>query len=154
MHGEVASIILKMPVQIWQEVSVMLFKHKRILCSLLVLIMFLSGMCSENVSADSLFECISENQTVSTIDSLNNDIKIAESCTIEMLGIRNISYVRSTAKRSMNRADLKTSLVCLNTDDFLHLLSDFHITAYAIQLPELRSEAVVLNYIHKKDGKK
>ena len=129
-------------------------RNRHLITYLLLLCIFFSGMCLEETKADSYFGCTSENTGNLFIDSQNSQIINSESCTTEMLGLRGASYVKNVRNSSCNRNDLRASLFLAYVDEFIHRFSNFHTAACTVQFPELYGRAVVLKYIHEKDGKK
>ncbi len=130
-------------------------KGKHIISFILALSMLLSGMCFEYTKADSFLEYASFNGAEASIEPCHTAISHGEICTSEMLGIRNVSNVRQFVNRSIcTRRVVRASLELFGADDRLHLYSDFYTAAGSIQYPKLCLQAVVLNYIHNKDGKK
>lgn len=129
-------------------------KNRHLITYLLLICIFYSGMCLEETKADSYFGCTSESTGNLYTDSQNSQIINRESCTTEMLGLRGASYVKNVKNSSDNRNELRTSLFLAYVDEGIHRLSSFHAAACTVQFPELYRRAVVLNYIHEKDGKK
>lgn len=116
--------------------------------------MMFSGMCLNNTKADSLFEYVAESTTTSYIDSLDQERLYNESCTIEMLGVRNTVSILGTIKRSVEKWEGRTSLIVLCIEDMSFQFSNFHIAAITTQCFKGHGRAVVLDYIHNQDGKK
>lgn len=129
-------------------------KCKQILSIILIVFMFVSGMCYEDIQADSLSDCTSVDPTMLYIPALDAEICSNEICTTEMLGVRNISYNNSTVCRTGCKIDIRGVLACLWEGIGTHIFSNFHFAVNTIQFPELYSKAALLNYIHNQDGKK
>lgn len=132
-------------------------KKKAILCSLLALCMFFSGICLEQVQADSFFDCTKKvSASANSIDLCRAEISGMTACTAEMLGVRNAytSYIRQAAATGAMRRAARQLFLCMCTGITSLLFFCFCTAAHEEQFPELRGMAVVLNYIHKKDGKK
>lgn len=129
-------------------------KSRQMLCWILTVFMLISGMCLDNVEADSLFVCTSAERSVSYLSPLKAKIYDAESCTIEMLGVRTISYIHNMIQRLGSRTDIKISLISVIAAGISQFFSNFHIAVNTVQLPKLYSHAAVLCYIHNQDGKK
>lgn len=131
-------------------------KYNQLICFILALFMLLTGMCLENVEADSYLAFYETAQTSAVIGSWDKEILCNESCTIEMLGIRSASYSFSAARRSNYRMDIRYRAVIISfcVEKFTQNLSNFYMAANAVQFPELYGKAVVLHYIHNQDGKK
>lgn len=129
-------------------------KQNNIICLLLTAIMLLSGMCYEKVHADSLFSYESLADNTSSMDSSDS---LADN-TVLLLGelfsqrnvITSIRHTRQTDERTGPRTDLYLSFV-----DALPHYSIFYSMAADVELySEARSNTVIINFIHHKDGKK
>ncbi len=131
-------------------------KYNAIICYILAVVMLLSGMCLENVEADSSFALTQTAQTASMIRSLDYEVLCNESCTIKMLGIRDTVYALNASRRTNYRTDIRVraSVILFCVDKYTQNFSSFHAAVNAIQFPELYSKTAVLNYIHNQDGKK
>ncbi len=128
---------------------------KHIVSFILALSMLFSGMCFENVKADSSLVYPSMQEQKADVILHSADISSEEACTTEMLGIRGISSIRQyVGRRVQSRKDAKAVLEFSYENSQLHLYSGFYAAAGSIAFPKLCSGAVVLNYIHNKDGKK
>ncbi|MDE5908825.1 MAG: hypothetical protein K2H52_08845 [Lachnospiraceae bacterium] len=128
---------------------------KHIVSFILALSMLFSGMCFENVKADSSLEYPS--MQVQGTDAILHSAGISceEACTTEMLCIRGISGIRQYVSRNTHaRKDAKAVLEYLWEDSHLHFYSDFLTAAGSVLSFKSCPGAVVLNYIHNKDGKK
>lgn len=122
---------------------------------ILALSMLFSGMCFENVKADSSFVYPSMQEQKADVILHSAGISSEEACTTEMLGIRSISSIRQyVSRRVQSRKDAKVVVEFLYEDSQLYLCSGFFAAAGSVAFPKLCSGAVVLNYIHNKDGKK
>ena len=129
--------------------------ERHIISFILALSMLFSGMCFENVKADFSLEYTSMQGTGNDVISHDTAISSEEACTTEMLGIRGLSSIRQFVNRSIyERRDAKLSLELLCADAQMHLYSHFFAAANAVQFSKRYVGAVVLNYIHSKDGKK
>lgn len=129
--------------------------ERHIISFILALSMLFSGMCFENVKADFSLEHIAMQKPGNDMISYDTSISSEEACTAEMLGIRGISSIRQFINRSRyERRDAKISLEFLHEDAQMHLYSHFFAAANAVPFSKRYVGAVVLNYIHSKDGKK
>lgn len=131
-------------------------KKKRILCGLLAICIFFSGICLEQVQADSFFDCAKKaSASANSIDLWRTEISETAACTVEMLGVKGActSYIRQAASGAQRRA-ARLFFFCMCTRMAALLFFCFYTAAHEEQFPELRGMNAVLNYIHKKDGKK
>lgn len=132
----------------------MKLRYQKFICVIMAICMMFSGMCLNNTKADSLFERVAESTTTSYIDSLKQEGLNNESCTIEMLGVRNTVNILGTIKRSVEKWEGRTSLVLLCMEEMTSQLSNYHIATITMQFLEGHGRTVVLEYIHNQDGKK
>ena len=117
--------------------------------------MFFSGMCLENVQADSSLAYIVNNTAIAHNISQKTEIVKTEVYTTENLNIRNISYTSQFDNRNMsNRKVMKKVMKFLYIRKELQSISNFYTATDMIKLPELCSKMAVLRYIHNQDGKK
>lgn len=130
-------------------------KKDKIVYIILVLILFLSGVCFENNKADSKFLCSPVECSDSNIKSdifTNLDIQV---CTAEMLGAGRISSVQQ----------FSCSHICKNRE--LKIFPDYLLLSYlsitegkfftSSEITQVYSKCLdelIMNYIHKSDGKK
>lgn len=130
-------------------------RKKSIFCMIIAFFLFFSGMCLENVQADSSLAYIVNNTPIAHTISQETEIVKSEVYTTENLNIRNISYTSQLGNRNMsNRKVMKKSMECWHMRKELQSISNFYTTADVIQLPELCGKTVMLRYIHNQDGKK
>ncbi|MBQ3514021.1 MAG: hypothetical protein IJA32_09545 [Lachnospiraceae bacterium] len=130
-------------------------KKKQIFCLILTLFAFFSGMCFEQIKADSLFAFTSEEEPLSFVGTCDAAISDAELCTVEMLGLSNLTYVGQSAnKTAYSRKNLEVFLEVLCADVGSPSLSAFFETMNAVDFQKLCHRFVVLSYIHNTDGKK
>lgn len=114
-------------------------------------------MCIENVKVDSLFLYASIEETNSYIMADDATISQARPCTTEMLGVRNNAGIQRLASRFINsKRESKVSHNFLYSNIFsLHEKErKFFISSEAIQFCIQCQNELVINYIHKSDGKK
>lgn len=135
----------------------MRIKNYKILCFILVIFIVLSGMCIENIEADSSFAYAPMEETNSYIMTDDAVISQAEPCTTEMLGVRNNAGIQRLASQFINqKRESKVSLNFLYSNIFfLHEKERrFLISSKAITFCNQCQDELVVNYIHKSDGKK
>lgn len=133
----------------------MLEKEKRWICKFIVLSILISGMCFENVKADSIFVYTTDSSSDSYLCSSEDTILAQEVCTTEMLGVRTASSMQQLANRvTNNKRELRFLLVFMCVVAVLQLFSNFYTTVDILQFSKRQSKTVVLNYIHNMDGKK
>ena len=116
--------------------------------------MLFSGVCLEVTQTDFLLKYDVENHTTSKITSVQEKIINRDSCTIEMLGLRNATGIIRVAEQFSGRWEVNASLFLVSTHNLFQSLHNLCVTVNIPRFPELYPKAVVLNYIHNKDGKK
>lgn len=128
--------------------------YNRIMCCVFAVLMLFSGMCLDDNKADILFASAPISQATAVIDSLDKEISENQSCTIDMLGVRNVSSAIRAAKRSNFKMDTRMSAVLFCADLFTHNISILHAVTDTTELPDLYYKTAVLSYIQNIDGKK
>ena len=141
----------------------MLEKSRRWICKFIVLFLFISGMCFEEVKADSIFlytMIASQAQNKAEVVAAQEDDKLAvyrerEFEVTEMIVARSTTNMQQLiASISSAKKSLKLSVAIIYVTAFGLLLSNSYVMAYVMQLPERVCKTIVVNYIHNKDGKK
>lgn len=127
-------------------------RRNNFICFLLAITMLISGMCFNSAKADSLFSCKNSVNSTSTIHSFDNLWSHPEVRTEEISGVR----ILTSSIKSENRSGAHTRLDChLNSVEILSQNFFCYSTAVADDFySEIRSNTVIINYIHQKDGKK
>lgn len=131
-----------------------MFKKKQWIYSLIALVILLTGMCVDEVKADSVFLCpqTAVITNVGKADAVLTDVVVEPT---ELLCTRNsITGSQITAQITSCRRTIKLSMVFLCIAVFSLLLSNFYTAERITEFPRLCVQSVVLNYIHNADGKK
>ena len=138
-------------------------KSKQWICKFIVLFIFISGMCFEDVKADSAFVCTmitSQAKDAVNVESMQNGEKIAVYMEKE-LEVTETIVARSTtntqqviASFSNGRKVLKLSIAIIYVTALSLLLSNSYARFYITQFSECVCKTIVVNYIHNTDGKK
>lgn len=145
------------------EGIVVLEKSRRWICKFIVLFLFITGMCFEEVKADSIFLCtIIANQAQNKAEVVaaqeNDKIAVYRERGLEVTEIIVARSTTSTqqliATISSAKKSLKISVAIIYVTALGLLLSNSFIMAYVTQLPERVCKTIVVNYIHNTDGKK
>lgn len=116
--------------------------------------MLFSNVWIEKDKMDSLVNYASKTHTTSRICTVSEKLINSVSCTIEMLGLRNATCVVGVAKQFSDNGERRSSLLLEYVENLFHNRYYFYTTFHIPQFPEIYPKAVVLNYIHNKDGKK
>lgn len=140
----------------------MYFKKYQIhICFLLIISLLLCGMCFETVQTDSSFvcstfdKCLSDTSTASALRSSSKTFPSEQVYTPEALGQREIAAgIRQSARRSILKLGrgsycaLWTAVI--TPQPFSAALRSRALTV----MHAVRSNAIILVYIHHQDGKK
>lgn len=130
-------------------------KRQKWICVLITLFVFLAGMCFEDIQAGSEFICAPALAEASFISAADTFITDAQACTAEMLGIRGNTRLEQSTIRFANRGrDTKISLDFLWQTLFSINEEQSDTGFEGIQFACRFRNELVINYIHKSDGKK
>lgn len=131
-----------------------MFKNKQWICNFIALVILLTGMCLDEVKADSIFLCP---QTavitgLETADTVLTDVDVKPT---ELLCTRNsITSSQIAAQITNIRRTIKLSMTFLCVAVFSLLLSNFYRAERIVEFPRLSTRTAVLRFIHNTDGKK
>lgn len=127
-------------------------KRRNILCVLITLLVFVSGMYFESIKIDSDFVSVHTEVADTSILPVNCVLTDTQACTTEMLGIRgDISMVRVVANLRRN-VEIFGDFLCQNVFSLQEKKSEMSFEKSVIRTDT--REKLVINYIHKSDGKK
>ena len=141
----------------------MLVKSRQWICKLIVLFIFISGMCLEEIKADPVFVCtavcseISENESALTGQEQKSISVYMEKETevTEMIVARNTTNIQQIiASISNGKRTLKLSVALIYVTVLGLLLSISNRMSYEMWLPGCMNKTIVVKYIHSTDGKK
>ena len=128
---------------------------QQILCCIMTVILFLTGMCVEFPPANPLFLCTQESvvEEVSMLRESTEQINVERICSISMLKVNDETYLSSTGKNVIRRfiqsvAILYTVILMLCCVSYFGKATDF--TSHRL----VSSRATIVRYIQQKDGKK
>lgn len=130
-------------------------KKNKLICVLITLFVFISGMYFEDSKVDSVFGCTPTETTNYFISSVNTVISYAQACTTEMLGVRgNRELEQLTIRFANQRRDTKIfpDFLCQNNFSLNEGIS--YTSLEGMQLILKFQDELVKNFIHKSDGKK
>lgn len=133
----------------------MRMKKSRMICIILSILMFFSGMCFEDIKTDALSACapvLETNACMAALDAAEMDVTF---CTRELLGIQNVIGIRQLKSRYISqKKEAKISFDFLCSDVFSLYEGKFFTSSETIQIQNRCLNELVTNYIHKTDGKK
>lgn len=145
------------------EGIVVLAKNRQWICKLIVLFIFISGMCFEDIKADPVFVC----PAVCTEKSRNeSDLTGQEEMPLSVYmeketEVTETIIARSTtnvqqiiASISNGKRTLKLSVALIYVTVLGLLLSISNRMSYEMWLPGCMNKTIVVKYIHSTDGKK
>ena len=127
---------------------------RRMVCLILSMILFLSGVYFEQLKTDAFLVDSSIGRETSGIRSCQTLINDENICTVKMLRDGNGIRPQQSGRYSTPKRELRSSL------NLLHLNSSFlaegnnPANSVLIQFSDQKPIALVTNYIHKSDGKK
>ena len=135
-------------------------KDKQFGISLLLILSIFLGICLGSADRDLFY--IQKNmpktaqQEFSQNKTYNYNAADGISDSAQMLEARSvIELINDTIRHSANKnSRILSRLLLLAALVFLFRNSDFDMAIERTQIPILRKKAIVLNYIHNKDGKK
>lgn len=138
-------------------------KRKQLICKFIVLFLFITGMCFEEVKADSAFVCAmltNDTKNAANTETMQNGEKLAVYMEKE-IEVTETIVARSTTNTqqfmtsiSNGKRTLKLSVAIIYVAALWMLLSNSYTRYYITQLPERVCKTIVVNYIHNTDGKK
>ena len=130
-------------------------KSKQWICKFIVLFIFITGMCFEEVKADSVFVCTLNPSIDSYIQSSDADDIEVEHSTVEVIATRSSSNGRQIVHpMTTGKKGLRLSVALLYVVVLDLLLSNSYATSFVLAIPERMCKTSVVNYIHNTDGKK
>ena len=130
-------------------------KGIKLICVLIILSIFISGLHFGKFKVDSIFVCAPAETANSYISSVDAIITEGQACTAEMLGIYGSTELGHLTIRFVNqRRDTKMSLNCLYQNIFFLNEGKYYACFEKIQFVSGNQDELVTNYIHKSDGKK
>ena len=131
----------------------MLKVNEKIICCILAIIMFLTGMCLDNIEIGSSFLCQNLTRQDTTLRSVDYILDDIGSCTLDMLNKGTIS-IRGTVSNSVNKWKDKSVLYALVVRTDLQELFYYQSSECKEDAQLLLCRSVAVNYIHRKDGEK
>lgn len=131
-----------------------MFKNKKWICNFIALFILLTGMCVDEVKADSVFL----RQKAAEVSGIGMAVTVLSEVDVEpteILCTRNsVTGSQIVAQITSGKRTIKLSTAFLCMVVFSLLLSNFYQTERVTEFPKLYARTVVVNYIHNTDGKK
>lgn len=131
----------------------------RIICCILAIALLISGVCFDNVKADTLVSAdqisYSQSQSVcETLSAQNTYVSPSEGCTHEMLGRRSSAASITEAKKNAAKTMSHVSSMLTYVENQPHNLGT--ILGMVVREPdsEFPSNTIIIHFIHSQDGKK
>lgn len=130
-------------------------KYSRLICGILVMIMTITGMCMDSEHADSFltFSTLSDHSEARIVAD-NNTVTSETVCTQRMLGISEFTFINRSIEHRNVRQKMRSSLTPIIIKLSARRFTNLHMAEEDLNFSKECLNAVVLNYIHKKDGKK
>lgn len=129
--------------------------QKKSLCILLAAAMLLAGVCFEKTKAESFWAYVNGPDGSQALHFLAGDIDRPELCTEELLGGQGLGSVTDEIGHSDKTTNLLAAILLSSAEGFsqnpaiIHQIADWETgCAYS------SGAAVIIGYIHQKDGSK
>lgn len=132
----------------------MVNRCKQSLCKCIVFFIVMTGMCFEQVKADTFFECTILNPSETSLLEGGETLEDAGIYTTESLGMPSVGVQQAVRRLVNTRRVVKLSFAFLCVIAGWQLVSALFAAEYQEQFPKLCAGAVVVDYIHSSDGKK
>lgn len=131
---------------------------EQIICCIMVVILFFTGMCVELPSADASFLYAKKATVSSAADSVisnrGNTTKLEPICVIEAFSHDAIISFRSNRGRTLIRRFFRNVVALVAVAILLSHLFQYGDVADLVSSRKIGSHAVIVKYIQQKDGKK
>lgn len=138
-----------------REVTNVQRKYSSFICCILSFIMTFTGMCMDTKQASSFFERSTlENQTNLLIMSGDNTVTSEVICTQRMLGISEVTFISRAVEHQIIRTKVSNSFLLIIVHKFSQRNLYLHMVIERICVSKACLKAIIVNYIHKQDGKK
>lgn len=127
---------------------------RRMICLILSVILFLSGVYFEQFKTDSFLvhaSMGSETTSIRSCQTVSNDANV---CTVRMLRDGNCARLQQSARYSNPKREMRSSLNLLQINSSFLAEGNNPANSVLIQFSDHKPIALVTNYIHESDGKK
>ena len=131
-----------------------MFRNKQWICNFIALVILLTGMCLDEVRADSIFVCPQTTAVagVKMAEAVLTDVDVEP---VQLLCTRNsVTSSQIAAQITSVRRTIKLSMLFLCVAVFSLLLSNFYSVERNASFQYLSERTAVICYIHNTDGKK
>ena len=128
-------------------------RNHKLMCMLLTIMIMISGICFEQLQANSYFSC-NQGAAITKADSTIREVSVYESLQLSQREvISSIQQVRAAGRRTNSRSEYETELCLFDVEV---LPQKFHSTSASEEcsFSEHLCSVAILNYIHKQDGEK
>lgn len=130
-------------------------KRNELFCVLITLFVFISGMYFEDFKVDSVFVCAATQTSNSYMSSVDPVVTDTKACTTEMLGTHeNMGLGKVTTRFTYQKRNSKLSRDYLYGTIFFLNVGKSYANCDKVQFVSKNQDDLVVNYIHKSDGKK
>lgn len=128
-------------------------RNHKLICILLTIMIMISGICFEQLQANSYFSCRQE-AAITKADSTIREVSVYESLQLSQREvISSIQQVRVAGRRTNSRSEYETEL-CFFDVEILPQKSHSTSASEERSFSEHSYSVAILNYIHKQDGEK
>lgn len=129
--------------------------QKKNLCLLLAVMVLLTGVCFEKGKAESFFACANGENRSQVLYFLAGAIERPELCTEELLGSQDIGSLIEQIGHSDKTTNLLTAVLLSSAEIFSQNPAIIHhIENRETDCAYSSGAAVIIGYIHQKDGSK
>ena len=129
--------------------------YSSFICCILSFIMTFTGMCMDTKQASSFFQSSTlGTQTNLLIKPDDETITSEVKCTQKMLGISESTFISSSVEHQIIWTKIRNSLLLVIVYKFCQRNLYLHMVIERICVSKACLKAIIVNYIHKQDGKK
>ena len=129
-------------------------EKRRMICLILSIILFLAGVCFEQLKTDSFLVNSSVESGTSSIRSCQTVVCDADVYNVNILRDCNRIRMQHSVRYSNQKRELRSSLNLLRLNNSLWTAGNNPASLVLIQSFDQKPSELVTQYIHKSDGKK
>lgn len=127
---------------------------RRMICLILSVILFLSGVCFEQLKTDSFLVNSSAESETSSIRSCQTVLSDADVYNVNILRDCNRIKLQQSGRCTCPKREIRNSLSLLHFSNSLWIAGNNLASLVLIQSFDQKPSELVTQYIHKSDGKK
>ena len=132
-----------------------MLRNRQWICNFIALLILMTGMCIDEVKADSVFLCPQTTAVIADLEMADAVISGVDIQPVQLLCTRNsITSSQIAVQITSIRRTIKLSMLLLCVVVFSLLLSNFYTVERIAEFLCSSERAAVIYYIHNTDGKK